>query len=92
MFYFPRIIEVTGRDSLSGGIGTKIDKTVQVLKTPVSRDQLGRVFNGSGMPIDGGYAPASVWHTVGLWTAHVAIAKVRMLRTVIVCLQTSGLG
>ena len=26
----------------------------QVLKTPVSRDQLGRVFNGSGKPIDGG--------------------------------------
>lgn len=27
---------------------------VQVLKTPVSRDMLGRVFNGSGKPIDGG--------------------------------------
>lgn len=26
----------------------------QVLKTPVSRDMLGRVFNGSGRPIDGG--------------------------------------
>ena len=26
----------------------------QVLKTPVSRDMLGRVFNGSGKPIDGG--------------------------------------
>ena len=27
---------------------------LQVLKTPVSRDMLGRVFNGSGNPIDGG--------------------------------------
>lgn len=26
----------------------------QVLKTPVSRDMLGRIFNGSGKPIDGG--------------------------------------
>ena len=25
-----------------------------MLKTPVSRDMLGRVFNGSGKPIDGG--------------------------------------
>ena len=28
----------------------------QVLRTPVSRDMLGRVFNGSGRPIDGGCA------------------------------------
>ena len=27
---------------------------MQVLKTPVSRDMLGRVFNGSGKPIDNG--------------------------------------
>ena len=27
----------------------------QVLRTPVSRDMLGRVFNGSGRPIDGGW-------------------------------------
>lgn len=26
----------------------------QVMKTPVSEDMLGRVFNGSGKPIDGG--------------------------------------
>lgn len=26
----------------------------EILKTPVSRDMLGRVFNGSGKPIDGG--------------------------------------
>lgn len=27
---------------------------MQVLKAPVSVDMLGRVFNGSGRPIDGG--------------------------------------
>lgn len=27
---------------------------LQVLRTPVSRDMLGRVFDGSGKPIDGG--------------------------------------
>ena len=27
---------------------------VQVLKTPVSLDMLGRIFNGSGKPIDNG--------------------------------------
>jgi hypothetical protein len=26
----------------------------EVLKTPVSEDMLGRIFNGSGIPIDGG--------------------------------------
>ena len=26
----------------------------QVLKTPVSQDMLGRIFNGSGKPIDNG--------------------------------------
>jgi vacuolar-type H+-ATPase subunit B/Vma2 len=26
----------------------------QVLTTPVSKDMLGRIFNGSGKPIDGG--------------------------------------
>lgn len=27
---------------------------LQVLKTPVSQDMLGRIFNGSGKPIDNG--------------------------------------
>lgn len=27
---------------------------LQVLKTPVSEDMMGRIFNGSGKPIDGG--------------------------------------
>jgi len=33
---------------------TVLSFTGEVLKTPVSRDMLGRVFNGSGKPIDGG--------------------------------------
>ncbi|GAB4819001.1 hypothetical protein N2152v2_006047 [Parachlorella kessleri] len=36
--------------------GTTLEFTSEVLKTPVSRDMLGRVFNGSGSPIDGGPA------------------------------------
>lgn len=35
---------------------TTLEFTGEVLKTPVSRDMLGRVFNGSGRPIDGGPA------------------------------------
>lgn len=34
--------------------GTSLEFTGDVMKTPVSRDMLGRVFNGSGRPIDGG--------------------------------------
>lgn len=34
--------------------GTSLEFTGEVLRTPVSRDMLGRVFNGSGTPIDGG--------------------------------------
>eukprot|EP00884_Botryococcus_braunii_P023578 jgi/Botrbrau1/9904/Bobra.0012s0007.1 len=33
---------------------TTLEFTSEVLKTPVSEDMLGRVFNGSGKPIDGG--------------------------------------
>jgi len=33
---------------------TTLEFTGDVLKTPVSRDMLGRIFNGSGKPIDGG--------------------------------------
>lgn len=33
---------------------TSLEFTGEVLTTPVSRDMLGRVFNGSGKPIDGG--------------------------------------
>ncbi|CAL5229002.1 g12242 [Coccomyxa viridis] len=34
--------------------GTHLEFTGEVLRTPVSRDMMGRVFNGSGKPIDGG--------------------------------------
>ncbi|GBG78442.1 hypothetical protein CBR_g26471 [Chara braunii] len=34
--------------------GTTVEFTGEVLKTPVSRDMLGRIFNGSGKPIDNG--------------------------------------
>lgn len=33
---------------------TTLEFTGEVLKTPVSKDMLGRIFNGSGKPIDGG--------------------------------------
>eukprot|EP00879_Flechtneria_rotunda_P002805 GHRR01003016.1.p1 GENE.GHRR01003016.1~~GHRR01003016.1.p1 ORF type:complete len:477 (+),score=137.63 GHRR01003016.1:99-1529(+) len=33
---------------------TTLEFTGDVLKTPVSRDMMGRIFNGSGRPIDGG--------------------------------------
>ncbi|KAF8056378.1 V-type proton ATPase subunit B 1 [Scenedesmus sp. PABB004] len=33
---------------------TRLEFTGDVLRTPVSRDMLGRIFNGSGKPIDGG--------------------------------------
>lgn len=33
---------------------TTLEFTGVVLKTPVSRDMMGRIFNGSGKPIDGG--------------------------------------
>jgi len=36
---------------------------LQVLKTPVARDMLGRVFNGSGQPIDGGCVFLNVCHS-----------------------------
>jgi flagellar biosynthesis/type III secretory pathway ATPase len=35
----------------------------QVLRTPVSRDMMGRVFNGSGKPIDGGCVALDLKYT-----------------------------
>ncbi len=40
---------------------------MQVLRTPVSRDMLGRVFNGSGKPIDGGYVNVTARSWRGNW-------------------------
>lgn len=36
------------------GVATTVQFSGEVLHTPVSEDMLGRVFNGSGAPIDGG--------------------------------------
>ena len=44
-----------GTSGIDNG-NTVLEFTGQVLKTPVARDMLGRVFNGSGQPIDGGPA------------------------------------
>ena len=58
-----QVLEVDGTKAIvqifegTSGIdtkGTSLEFTGEVLKTPVSRDMLGRVFNGSGRPIDGG--------------------------------------
>ncbi|PXF41674.1 V-type proton ATPase subunit B [Gracilariopsis chorda] len=40
----------TGIDNLA----THVEFSGDIMKTPVSRDMLGRIFNGSGKPIDGG--------------------------------------
>lgn len=47
----PPALLLTDLQHLRGPAGCVV---LQVLKTPVSRDMLGRVFNGSGKPIDGG--------------------------------------
>lgn len=58
-----QVLEVDGTKAIvqvfegTSGIdarGTSLEFTGEVLRTPVSRDMLGRVFNGSGTPIDGG--------------------------------------
>eukprot|EP01026_Neomeris_dumetosa_P045100 TRINITY_DN381_c0_g1_i12.p1 TRINITY_DN381_c0_g1~~TRINITY_DN381_c0_g1_i12.p1 ORF type:complete len:498 (-),score=97.71 TRINITY_DN381_c0_g1_i12:189-1682(-) len=58
-----QVLEVDGNRAVvqvfegTSGIDNKsttLQFTGEVLRTPVSRDMLGRVFNGSGKPIDGG--------------------------------------
>eukprot|EP00798_Chlamydomonas_sp_ICE-L_P020306 gene20306-27062_t len=58
-----QVLEVDGNRAIvqvfegTSGIDTRktsLEFTGETLKTPVSRDMLGRVFNGSGKPIDGG--------------------------------------
>eukprot|EP00243_Klebsormidium_subtile_P004054 TRINITY_DN17830_c0_g1_i1.p1 TRINITY_DN17830_c0_g1~~TRINITY_DN17830_c0_g1_i1.p1 ORF type:complete len:541 (-),score=153.31 TRINITY_DN17830_c0_g1_i1:244-1734(-) len=58
-----QILEVDGEKAVvqifegTAGIDNKkttIEFTGEVLKTPVSQDMLGRIFNGSGKPIDNG--------------------------------------
>ena len=58
-----QVLEVDGSKAVvqvfegTSGIDSKatsLEFSGEVLRTPVSRDMLGRVFNGSGSPIDGG--------------------------------------
>ena len=48
------VVQVFEGTSGVDGRNTKLEFTGEVLKTPVSEDMLGRIFNGSGVPIDGG--------------------------------------
>ena len=48
------VVQVFEGTSGVDGRNTKLEFTGEVLKTPVSEDMLGRIFNGSGQPIDGG--------------------------------------
>lgn len=48
------IVQVFEGTSGIDNLGTSLEFTGEVLRTPVSQDMLGRVFNGSGKPIDGG--------------------------------------
>mmetsp|Transcript_2376 Transcript_2376/g.8215 ORF Transcript_2376/g.8215 Transcript_2376/m.8215 type:complete len:658 (-) Transcript_2376:63-2036(-) len=48
------VVQVFEGTSGVDGRNTKLEFTGEVLKTPVSEDMLGRIFNGSGTPIDGG--------------------------------------
>ena len=58
-----QVLEVSGSKAVvqvfegTAGIDardTRIEFTGDIMKIPVSEDMLGRVFNGSGTPIDGG--------------------------------------
>ncbi len=48
------VVQIFEGTSGIDGKNTKLEFTGEVLKTPVSEDMLGRIFNGSGKPIDGG--------------------------------------
>mmetsp|Transcript_27633 Transcript_27633/g.33543 ORF Transcript_27633/g.33543 Transcript_27633/m.33543 type:complete len:495 (-) Transcript_27633:200-1684(-) len=48
------IVQVFEGTSGIDGKNTKLEFTGEVMKAPVSLDMLGRIFNGSGKPIDGG--------------------------------------
>ena len=48
------VVQVFEGTSGVDGRNTKLEFTGEVLKSPVSEDMLGRIFNGSGIPIDGG--------------------------------------
>ena len=48
------VVQIFEGTSGIDGKRTELEFTGEVLKTPVSEDMLGRIFNGSGNPIDGG--------------------------------------
>ena len=60
-----QVLEVAGKRAVvqvfegTSGIDardTRIEFTGDIMNIPVSEDMLGRIFNGSGSPIDGGPA------------------------------------
>lgn len=53
--------------------GSSVGWSSQVLKTPVSRDMLGRVFNGSGKPIDGGWVAPLLSDAERSYTVYYAL-------------------
>ena len=60
----------------------------QVLRTPVSQDMLGRVFNGSGKPIDGGCgAPPCSIPSIQYPDPH--LSDVRRMRAQFVLLESA---
>ena len=48
------VVQVFEGTSGIDNLGTSIEFTGEILTTPVSDDMLGRIFNGSGKPIDKG--------------------------------------
>lgn len=48
------VVQVFEGTSGVDNLRTNLEFTGDVLRTPVSRDMLGRIFNGSGVPIDDG--------------------------------------
>jgi V-type H+-transporting ATPase subunit B len=48
------VVQIFEGTSGIDGARTTLEFTGETLKTPVSEDMLGRIFNGSGRPIDGG--------------------------------------
>ena len=65
-----QVLEVDGEKAVvqvfegTSGIDNKHTSctfTGEILKTPVSRDMLGRIFNGSGKPIDDGPEVCLLW-------------------------------
>ena len=50
------VVQVFEGTSGIDNLGTAVEFSGDILRTPVSEDMLGRIFNGSGKPIDKGPA------------------------------------